>query len=73
VVIRPRQRKRRPQLGRTRASNFLFFPADTPENSVAQAMALFRWDADEDRDLKDTYAALKATKGNPSWPQESFC
>ena len=52
---------------------FPLIPADTPEKSVAQAMALFRWDADDDRDLKDTYAGLKGNKGKSIMAlQESF-
>lgn len=55
------------------ALQFPLVPADTPEKSVAQAMALFRWDADDDRDLKDTYANLKGNKGKSIMAlQESF-
>lgn len=53
---------------------FPLCPASTPERSVAQALALLRWDADDDRDLKDTYATLKDNRGKSiAGLQESFC
>ena len=53
---------------------FPLFPASTPERSVAQALGLLRWDADDDRDLKDTYGALKDNRGKSIVGlQEDFC
>lgn len=39
------------------------FPAVSPEKDIGFALAAFRWDNDEDRTLKDTYALLKQNKG----------
>lgn len=53
---------------------FPLCPASTPERSVAQALGLLRWDADDDRDLKDTYGALKDNRGKSIVGlQEDFC
>lgn len=41
---------------------------------MAQALGLLRWDADDDRDLKDTYGALKDNRGKSIVGlQEDFC
>ncbi len=53
---------------------FPLCPTSTPERSVAQALGLLRWDADDDRDLKDTYGALKDNRGKSIVGlQEDFC
>ena len=50
------------------------YPPKGVETSLAWGMALFRWDADEDRELKDGYGLLKANKGKSiAALQESFC
>lgn len=50
------------------------FPVASDEKSFGFALASFRWDNDEDRTLKDTYALLKANKGKGIRAlQEAFC
>jgi len=39
------------------------FPAVSAEKSLAYALATFRWDSDEDRVLKNAYAAIKENRG----------
>ncbi|MCF7935994.1 MAG: hypothetical protein K9L28_06625 [Synergistales bacterium] len=55
----------------------LLFPLVPPRDirrSVAHALALLRWDADEDRELKDTFAQLQSNKGKSiAGLQEAFC
>ena len=49
------------------------FPAVSDVKDFCFALAAFRWDNDEDRTLKDTYALLKANKGKGIRAlQESF-
>ena len=50
------------------------FPAVSDVKDFGFALALFRWDNDEDRTLKDTYAMLKTNKGKGIRAlQETFC
>ena len=50
------------------------YPPKGVKVSLSWGMALFRWDADEDRELKDGYGLLKLNKGKSiSALQESFC
>ncbi len=50
------------------------YPPKGIDVSLAWGMALFRWDADDDRELKDSYGLLKLNKGKSiSALQESFC
>lgn len=50
------------------------YPPKGVDVSLAWGMALFRWDADDDRELKDSYGLLKLNKGKSiSALQESFC
>lgn len=50
------------------------FPAVSDVKDFGFALALFRWDNDEDRTLKDTYALLKVNKGKGIRAlQETFC
>ena len=52
---------------------FPLVPTKSASQTVAHAFALMRWDADEDRELKDTYAALKDNKGKShTGLQEAF-
>lgn len=39
------------------------FPSHSAERAVAYSLASFRWDADEDREFKNTYELLKENKG----------
>lgn len=39
------------------------FPSHSAEKAVAYSLASFRWDADEDREFKNTYELLKENKG----------
>ncbi len=52
---------------------FPLVPTRSTAQTVAHAFALMRWDADEDRELKDTYASLKDNKGKShTGLQEAF-
>ncbi|HOO64834.1 MAG TPA: hypothetical protein PK364_13100, partial [Synergistaceae bacterium] len=52
---------------------FPLVPTRSAAQTVAHAFALMRWDADEDRELKDTYASLKDNKGKShTGLQEAF-
>ncbi len=52
---------------------FPLVPSRSVAQTVAHAFALMRWDADEDRELKDTYASLKDSKGKShTGLQEAF-
>jgi len=52
---------------------FPLVPSRSVPQTVAHAFALMRWDADEDRELKDTYASLKDSKGlSHTGLQEAF-
>ncbi|MCF4114159.1 MULTISPECIES: hypothetical protein [Dethiosulfovibrio] len=39
------------------------FPSHSAERAVAYSLATFRWDADEDREFKNTYELLKENRG----------
>jgi hypothetical protein len=52
----------------------VFAPNRTEAKSLTHALGSFRWDNDEDRALKDTYALLKDNEGKGIRAlQESFC